>query len=57
MGHGVVEVEPAGVETDGGVEFGALGTVLDIPFDEVSDVRELCADLVVTAGMQLHFQE
>ena len=57
VGYGVVEIEPAGVQADGGVEFGAFGTVLDIPFDRMPDVRELRADLVVTASMQFHLQK
>ena len=35
------EEETAGVQTDGGVEFGAFGAVLEVAFDGMADVRQL----------------
>ena len=54
--HMMLLDEPAGVQADGSIEFGAFGAVLDVPLNRVSNVRELRPNLMMATGMQLHFQ-
>ena len=51
------EGDAAGVEGDAAVGVGARSAIFEIAFDGTADGRELAADLVVTAGQQLDFDQ
>ena len=54
---GVDELYMPGQQAYAAVGVGAFGPVLEVPFDGAAHVGKLAADLVVPAGVQLHFQQ
>ena len=47
----------AGKQRDAAVRIGPFGAVFQVSLDGTAHVGELAADLVVTAGIELHFQK
>ncbi len=51
------ELYPPRMQTDAAIRIAALGAVLQIALDGATDSRQLATYLVVTAGLQIHFEQ
>ncbi len=45
------------METDASVRIGALSTIFEVSFDRATNSRQLAANLVMTTGLKIDFQE
>ena len=45
------------METDTSVRIGALSTIFEVSFDRATNSRQLAANLVMTTGLKIDFQE